>query len=273
MGSYGQRCGVRQKRPAIIRCLIGLGLGAVVVVTAGAAQKPPKLQDTRAMTTFRCIAGEGLGSGSCQDPFDPPLPPGVDVDRVRDDGNAYGYELARIASSGFYGLSLSNSGRSLSLALGNPIGTVPCVDAGNCNPDRVTIVNNHLTLAPASIELKPLVTATGPELSGLLWGMNCTDVYQAKVHYTFTLPSGDGHWGFNFNQLVYPGSNNALITRASDGRHWTVESNGLYGELLSWGHSGLLRRNSGPSHEGFFLANFKFTIEVVSLPSPSVGCP
>jgi hypothetical protein len=134
--------------------------------------------------------------------------------------------------------------------------------------------SSYLTLGTASIEIKPLVaTATGfAELTGLLWGMNCTAVYPAKVHYTFTLPSGNGHWGFNFNSLVYPGSNNAVITR-SDNLHWTVESNGLIGELLSWGHSGLLRPQSGPSHEGFFYANFKFTIEVVSLPSASVGCP
>ena len=101
--------------------------------------------------------------------------------------------------------------------------------------------------------------------------MKCTGSYPAKVHYTFTLPSGNGHWGFNFNSVAYPGSKNVVITRASDGRHWTVESNGLKGELLSWGHGGLRRRKSGPSHEGFFVANFKFTIEVVSRPSQASG--
>jgi hypothetical protein len=251
-----------------LRCLgfasvvVCLGLSADLGAQKGGKPKPV---DTNAMTTFRCIAGDP-GSLSCQAVSD-------STDRVRDDGIAYGYQLARIASSGFYALTLPlGSGRALSLALGDPLWSVPCVAAGNCNPDHVNVVNSNLTLNPASIELKPLVaTATGySELSGLLWGMNCTDVYQAKVHYTFTLPSGDGHWGFNFNSVVYPGSNNAVITRASDGIHWTVESDGRIGELLSWGHSGLRRPQSGPSHEGFFYANFKFLIEV--LPSPSVGC-
>ena len=135
-------------------------------------------------------------------------------------------------------------------------------------------MNSSLTLQTVSIQLKPLVaTATGfSEVSGLLWGMNCTDVYPAQVHYTFSIPSGNGHWGFNFSSVAYPGSNNAVITRAADGVHWTVESTGLIGELLSWGHSGLRRPQSGPSHEGFFYANFKFTIEVAALPSSSVGC-
>jgi hypothetical protein len=247
---------------------MGFGLSAVVVVTAGAAVKPPKLQDAPAMTTFRCVAGESLtlSSSYCQPVSD------AATDRVQDDGGAYD-GLARIASSGFYALTMSNSGRTLGLALvGTPTPAPPCEGAKNCNPDRVKVVNGNLNFYTASIEVKPLVTPTGPELSGLLWGMKCTDVYQAKVHYTFTLPGGDGHWGFNFNQVVYPGSDNALITRASDGLHWTVESNGQKGELLSWGHSGLRRPRSGPSHEGFFYANFKFTIEVMNLPSPSVGC-
>ena len=88
--------------------------------------------------------------------------------------------------------------------------------------------------------------------------MKCTDnAYPAKVHYTFWLPSGDGHWGLNFNSAVYPGSTNAVIRRAIDGVHWTVESYGV-GELLSWGHSGLKRPQSGPSHEGFYQVNFRF---------------
>jgi hypothetical protein len=256
-----------------LRCLgfasvvVCLGLSADLGAQKGGKPKPV---DTPAMTTFRCLASDPQAeSDPCQAVSDA-------TDRVRDDGDAYGSYLARVASSGFYALSLANSGRALSLALGAPIPTspVPCQVAENCNPDRVNVVNSALFLQTASIEVKPLVaTATGySELSGLLWGMNCTDVYPAKVHYTFTLPSGDGHWGFNFNSVVYPGSNNAVITRASDGVRWTVESNGLIGELLSWGHSGLRRPHSGPSHEGFFYANFKFMIEVVSLPSPSVGC-
>jgi hypothetical protein len=252
-----------------LRCLgfasvvVCLGLSADLGAQKGGKPKPV---DKNAMTTFRCVAGEP-NSSSCQAVSDA-------TDRVRDDGIAYGYDLAKIASSGFYALTISpNSGRALGLALGSPFGSVPCEVAGNCNPDHVDVVNSNLALVTASIELKPLVaTATGySELSGLLWGMNCTDVYPAKVHYTFTLPSGDGHWGFNFNSVVYPGSTNAVITR-SDSLHWMVESNGGIGELLSWGHSGLRRPQSGPSHEGFYYANFKFTIEVVSLPSPSVGC-
>ena len=272
MGSYGQTCGVRQKRPAIIKCLMGFGFSAVVVVTAGAAAKPPKLQDTPAMTTFRCYAGDYTAL-SCQAISD-------GTDRIRDDsnplvgGDPYGYALARVASGGFYNLAIQpSSGRRLNLALGEPHAVAQCEPIGNCNPDRDQIVgNSDLMLDTASIQLKPLDPMSLSELPGLLWGMNCTGSYPAKLHYTFTLPSGDGHWGFNFNSVVYPGSNNAVITRASDGRHWTVESNGLIGELLSWDHSGLRRPQSGPSHEGFFYANFKFTIEVVSLPSPSVGC-
>ena len=251
-----------------LRCLgftsvvVCLGLSADLAAQKGGK---PKLVDKNAMTTFRCMAGDP-GSLSC-------LPVSDATDRVRDDGLAYGYDLAKIASSGFYALTIPpNSGRALGLALGNPLGSVPCMVAGNCNPDHESVVNSNITLDTASIELKPLVATAGfPELTGLLWGMNCTAGYPAKVHYTFTLPSGDGHWGFNFNSVVYPGSTNAVITR-SDSLHWMVESNGGIGELLSWGHSGLRRPQSGPSHEGFFYANFKFMIEVVSLPSPSVGC-
>ena len=102
--------------------------------------------------------------------------------------------------------------------------------------------------------------------------MKCTDdAYPAKVHYTFSLPSGDGHWGLNFNSAVYPGSTNGVIRRAIDGVHWTVESYGV-GELLSWAHSGLKRPQSGPSHEGFYQVNFNFTIAIAALP-PSVPCP
>lgn len=130
-------------------------------------------------------------------------------------------------------------------------------------------------LDTASVELKPLVASGGAELPGLLWGMKCATIsdsypYYAKVHYTFYLPNGEGHWGFNFSRAAYLGTDDAIITRAGDGLHWAVESNGLIGELLSWGHSGLRRPQSGPSHEGFYYVNFKFTIEVASLQS---GCP
>jgi hypothetical protein len=249
--------------------MIGTGLIVVVALAVGAAGKPPKLPDVPAMTTFRCMAGEPASS-SCQAIAD-------STDRIRDDGDAYGYDLAKVWSTGFFNFGIqASSGRTLTLALGTPIATLPvaCLGTGNCNPDRPAVVNSSLTLQTVSIQLKPLVaTATGSsEVSGLLWGMNCTDAYPAKVHYTFSLPSGNGHWGFNFSSVAYPGSNNAVITRAPDGVHWTVESTGLIGELLSWDHSGLRRPQSGPSHEGFFYANFKFTIEIAGLPSSSVGC-
>jgi len=259
----------------MIRRLLGTGLIAIVplaVAAAGRPPKPPKLAETPAMTTFRCTAGDS-GSSSCGAVSDA-------TDRVRDDGQPYGYDLTRILSSGFYQFNFpSGSGRVLNLALGAPIAPPACSTAGNCNPDHSQVVgypkvgSDALDLQTASIAVKPLVTSDGAELAGLLWGMSCNgSPYQAKVHYTFSLPSGNGHWGFNFNKGVYPETDNATITRASDGLHWTVETNGLKGELLSWNHTGLRRPQSGPSHEGFYYVNFKFTIEIASLPSPSVGC-
>jgi len=237
--------------------LIVTGLIAGIPLAVVAAGKPPKLPDTPALTTFRCTAG-----AAC---------PAV-ADTVRDDGGAYGYDLARVASSGFYNFSIqSTDSRSVTLDLGAPIEEAACLAAGNCNPDRVAVVGGNLGLATASIAIKPLVGSGPSELSGFLWGMNCTDRYSAKVHYSFTLPSANGHWGFNFNSAEYPGTNNAFITRVNS-QQWMVESPGQIGELLSWAHSGLRRPQSGPSHEGRYYADFQFTIDAASLPSPTVGC-
>jgi len=230
------------------------------------AAKPPKVPDVPASTTFRCMAGQPV-SAFCGTVSNT-------TDRIRDDGSIYDYSpvVAKIWSSGFYAFHFEPlSGRRLNLDLGDPIGTVPC-EGVNCNPDHSTVVNSHpLTLDTASIELKPL-TETGAELPGLLWGMKCTDeAYPAKVHYSFSLPSRDGHWGLNFNNAVYPPSTNAVIRRAIDGVHWTVESYGA-GELLSWAHSGLRRPQTGPSHEGVYAVNFSFTITIAGLPS-GVTCP
>jgi len=241
----------------MLKRLIVAGLIASLPLALAAAGKPPKLPDTPAMTTFRCTAGAACPSVA---------------DTVRDDGATYGNDLARIASSGFYNFSIQLSdSRSVTLDLRNPIEPAACIAAGNCNPNRDLVVGGNLVLATASIAIKPLVGSGLSELSGLLWGMNCTDRYSAKVHYSFTLPSANGHWGFNFNSADYPVTNDAFIMRVTN-QQWIVESPGQIGELLSWAHSGLRRPQSGPSHEGRYHAIFQFTIDAASLPSPSVGC-
>jgi hypothetical protein len=98
------------------------------------------------------------------------------------------------------------------------------------------------------------------------------------LNYTFVLPAGigavgGGHWGFKFKLKAYTGTTNAAITRTGK-LHWSVVSNPIndsVGELLSWGHTGLLRPQSGPSHEGFYKARFAFAIVADNLPAPELG--
>jgi hypothetical protein len=151
-----------------------------------------------------------------------------------------------------------------------------CETASNCNPDYSFVVgdgDNPVLLDNVSIEVKPISGST--DVPGLLWGMKCGNPTDAIVHYTFWLSSGTGggHWGFNFDNRSYGDSTNAEITRYGN-LTWTVVSKmHSVGELLSWGHSGLLRPQTGPSHEGLYDANFKFTIDAPSGMPVSVCAP
>jgi hypothetical protein len=174
-----------------------------------------------------------------------------------------------VQTSGFYWFHLEpTDGRSLNLRLGDVVpGSRLCETALNCSPDYDAVVGNLVDPIPlddVSIEVKPVVGTN--DLPGLLWGMTCGNPTDAIVQYTFWLPSGNGHWGFNFNQRAYPNTTNAAITRDSN-LQWTVVSKMTsIGELLSWGHTGLRRPQSGPSREGLYSVNFKFTIVASGTP-------
>jgi hypothetical protein len=185
------------------------------------------------------------------------------MDRIRDDGAPYPSPTGHVQTNGFYWLHLDpTDGKWLNLRLGAVIlGSRLCETANNCNPDYSFVVGNSLDpilLDNVSIQVKPVSGST--DLPGLLWGMTCGNPTDAIVHYTFWLPSENGHWGLNFNQLGYGNTTNADITRDNN-LQWTVVSKMISkGELLSWGHDGLRRPQTGPSHEGLYYVNFKFTI-------------
>jgi hypothetical protein len=120
--------------------------------------------------------------------------------------------------------------------------------------------------------VKPLQNGSFEDLPGLLYGMSsCGATYPALVHYTFLLPDGNGHWGFNFNPRAYAGTTAAVVIRVNN-QTWTVEAESDdIGELLSWNHTGI-RRNNGPSREGRFNMPFKATIAASSLPAGAGTC-
>jgi hypothetical protein len=184
----------------------------------------------------------------------------------------YGYDLARIASTGFYNFSIQSSdSRSVTLDLRNPIEPAACIAAGNCNPDRDLVVGGNLGLATAVSRFKPLVGSGLSELSGLLWGMNCTGRYSAKVHYSFTLPSANGHWGFNFNRADYPGSTDAFITRVN-AQQWIVESSGQIVSFSVGLTVGCGARSQARATR-LLLRQFQFTIDVAALAIPERRLP
>ena len=142
---------------------------------------------------------------------------------------------------------------------------------GNCHPNGPTD-GKSLGLDDFQFRVKPLVDSTWDDLPGLLFGMSvCGLQYPALVHFTFWLPDGNGHWGFNFNPRAYPGTTAAVVVRVNPTK-WTVEAESDdIGELLSWGHTGI-RRNNGPSGEGRFQMPFKATIVATGLPAGAGTC-
>lgn len=253
------------QRRVIKLALWQLPVIAILLVAPTHAQKgkPPKPQPMPATVTFRCLAAEP-GSPFCGSPV-------IDgTDRIRDDAASYS---GSVDPTGFFALQLTTpaSGRLLNMHFGNAIpGSRTCATVGNCHPNGPTD-GKHLELNNAEIRVKPL-TGTLADLPGLLFGMSCGTRYQGLVHYTFWLPDGDGHWGFNFNHREYPDTTTAVIVRI-DNSTWTVEAESDdIGELLSWAHSGIQGKN-GPSREGRFRMPFKRTIDGTGpLPAGAVSC-
>jgi hypothetical protein len=245
--------------------LTAIAIAMVLVVPIQAQRgKPPKQTPMPATVTFRCLAAE-QASPLCSEPVI------NGTDRVRDDGQSYS---GFIDPSGLFTTQLSTpgSGRFLNMYFGNSLpGSRTCTDVGNCQPNGPSD-GKHLELNNAEVRVKPLIDGTWADLPGLLFGMSCNSDYPALVHYTFWLPDGDGHWGFNFNPRDYPNTTPAVIIRL-DNVTWTVEAKSYYiGELLSWAHSGIHGKN-GPSREGRFNMPFKFTIDATGpLPAGAVTC-
>jgi hypothetical protein len=160
-------------------------------------------------------------------------------------------------------------GRLLNLHLGPPIaGTRTCLTLNNCNGDGPI---DALELADWELRVKPLVEGTWEDLPGGLFALSCGTTYPALVHYTFWLPSANGHWGLNLNPRAYPGTTAADLTRTSN-LSWTVEAKSDdIAELLSWAHD-RLRGKQGPSREGRFNAPFKFTIDAQTLIAGAKTC-
>jgi hypothetical protein len=248
------------------RLRLGGSVALMVVATLGvsAAGKPPKPTTFAAIATFRCYTLEGTFGSNCALPGN---------DGVRDDGGPY--DTNGVINSGIFDVQVpAGSGRVLYLYLQNMIdGSRTCLSIGNCNPDGpLDQWPQPLALTEASIRVKALTylsaSNTYEDFAGGLTAMACGSTKPGLVDFTFWLPSGDGHWGFNVNPKAYPGTTAADLTRAPDGQTWTVEAmSDDRAELLSWGHSGITRRN-GPSHEGLFTAPFKITIT-----APAATCP
>jgi hypothetical protein len=256
MKSSKQRCSL----------LPAIAIAMVLVVPIQAQRgKPPKPAPMPATVTFRCLAAEPA-SPLCNEPV-------TGTDRVLGDGA--GSYSGFIDPSGLFNSQLSTpeSGRLLNMYFGSSIpGSRTCIAIGNCHPNGPSD-GKHLELNNAEVRVKPLVDGLPwADHPGLLFGMACNSRYPALVHYTFWLPDGDGHWGFNFNPREYPDTTAAVIIRL-DNDTWTVEAESDdIGELLSWAHSGIHGKN-GPSREGRFLMPFKFTIDGTGpLPAGAVTC-
>jgi hypothetical protein len=172
-------------------------------------------------------------------------------------------------ASALFELRVPATGRLLDLNLGAPItGTRTCLSLNNCNADGPL---DALELTDWDLRVKPLVDGTWEDLPGGLFAMSCAKTYPALVHYTFWLPSANGHWGLNLNPRAYPGTTAATLSRTGN-LSWTVEAESDdIAELLSWDHN-KLRGNQGPSREGRFNVPFKFTINAVALIGGAKTC-
>lgn len=243
----------------------GKGSDLFQVVQKGNAKPVTSIPAT---ATFRCYSDPGVV------PPDPCLTPvdGDDntVDRARDDSAIYGGGFIS-ASYGFYDVYFDPSqSRTLNLLFGILAGVRGCDSIGNCNPDG-PLTNQNRALQDFKLRVKPLVSGTWEDFPGGLLAMTCGPVYPGLVHFTFWLPSLNGHWGLNFNPRAYAPSTAVSLTRV-DNLTWTAEATtSELAALVSFAHSGIRRKN-GPSQEGFFRMPFKATIAVASLPSGAVTC-
>lgn len=248
-----------------VDALVAMSLAAAGSFVVVSAAKPPKPQPVTATLTFRCLADDPGSPGPCD-----PLGSGG-TDRFRDDGMLYS---GVIDTGGLFTplIVTPTNGRLFNIHLGLFIpGTRRCDSVGNCHPTNFS-GGADLALNNVQFRVKPLVPVTWEDLPGLLFGMStCGAPQPALVHYTFWLPDGNGHWGFNFNPRAYPGTTAAIVVRVTP-TTWTVEAEADdIGELLSWGHTGI-RRNNGPSGEGHFNMPFRATIQAGGLPAGAGTC-
>lgn len=243
----------------------GKGSDLFQVVQKGNA-KP--VTSVAATGTFRCYSDPG------EVPPDPCLLPasGADntVDRARDDAAVY----TGVIDGLYYFHFTPSQNRTLALHFGNlASGPRNCEAIGNCNPDG-PLNNKDLLLNEVDLRVKPLVDGTWEDLAGGLFAMSCSDPdgYPGLVHFTFWLPSLNGHWGLNFNPRAYAPSTGVTLRRL-DNLTWTAEANGTdhLAELISFAHTGIRRKN-GPSREGFFRVPFKLTLVAAAMPAGAVTC-
>lgn len=183
--------------------------------------------------------------------------------------------LGGAISSGIYSVRVTPTSSSpvLWLDLGGYLGdeTRECLGAtlARCNPDGPLYGVRELD--EFDVRVKPLTSnsSDADDLPGGLTGMACGGSASAfaLVHYTFWLPSGDGHWGMNANPRYHA---DAAWVERRNRTTWVVTSPGVLGgnaELVSFAHSGILRK-SGPSHEGQYALPFSIMIT-----APSASCP
>lgn len=242
----------------------GKGSDLFQVVEKGNNAKP--VTSVASSATFRCYtqATEGPTEACLQ----PSAPDDYTVDRARDDGATF---AGGAISSGLFYIRLTpDTSRELTLMFGDLEGPRTCLTVGNCNPDG-PLHNTDQLLSDWEVRVKPLVADTWEDLPGGLGAMTCGFSYPALVHYTFWRPSGNGHWGLNFNPRAYAPSTAAVLTRVDDVT-WTVEADVTHlSALISFSHSGIRRKN-GPSVEGYFRVPFKLTIVAEALPPGAVTC-
>jgi hypothetical protein len=182
--------------------------------------------------------------------------------------------LGGAISSGIYSVRVTPTSSSpvLWLDLGGFLdGTRECLDAtlARCNPDGPFYGVPELD--EFDVRVKPL-TSNSPDaddLPGGLTGMACGGSAFALVHYTFYLPSRDGHWGMNANPRYHA---DAVWVERKNRTTWVVTSPGEVGdraELVSFAHSAILRK-SGPSHEGQYALPFSITITALGASCPAL---
>lgn len=246
--------------------------GVVAFVVLGSlgvlAAKGPASTTTPATATFRCYSDPDVPDDLLR--CDEPAPDGSVAngsDRARDDRSGT-YTGGSVGSTSFHLRRTPETARLLSLHLGSPIEAPRCLSTGNCNVDGPL---SDLSLNDWELRTKPLTEGTWEDLPGGLFGMSCNQIYPALVHFTFWLPSANGHWGLNLNPRAYPETTAARLTRLGD-LTWAVEAeNEHVAELLSWNHN-KIRANRGPSREGRYNVAFKFTINATSLLAGAKTC-